>query len=114
MGIGAVVEVIAKFWLQWALGILGGVVVALWRKVSQDHKSQVKKDAAMESALTALMRDRIYQSARFYLDKGEISSAELEVLEGLFSSYTDMGGNGVAKAIMERVRKLKIIVEPMH
>lgn len=114
MTLGAVFEVIGKFWLQWALGILGGVIVALWRKVTQNHKAQVAKDRAMESALVALMRDRIYQSSKYYLEQGKISSGEMEVLDGLFKSYVDMGGNGVAKAIMDRVRKLEIIVEPIH
>ena len=110
----SVLDVIVKYWLQWAMGLLGASIVALWKKISNNRKEMMAKDKAMSSALCAILRDRIMESCITYLDKGEITATQLEVLKGLHESYTALGGNGVVKTLYERTQKLKIVIKETH
>jgi len=108
------IETITKWWTTWLLGIIGAAIVALWRKVVKDHKDDVKKDKSIENALMSILKDRIYQSCRYHLHEGAIGADELEILSTMFESYTNLGGNGVCKTLMEKVQHIKIDIQETH
>lgn len=67
-----------------------------------------KKDAKTR-LLIGLAHDRILQSGMYYIQRGFITKDEYENLSDyLYVPYTEMGGNGSAKHIMERVDKLEV------
>lgn len=67
-----------------------------------------KKDAKTR-LLIGLAHDRILQSGMYYIQRGFITRDEYENLHDyLYVPYTEMGGNGSAKHIMERVDKLEV------
>lgn len=115
----SVIETIQKFWLQFFLTGLSGAIVMLWKKINESRKEQKKareeqekEDEIMKGAVRALLRDRLFVSANYYLNKGEITTSELEVFEGLLKSYESLQGNGIAHAIASKVEKhCKIIIE---
>lgn len=115
----AVIETVQKFWLQFFLTGLSGAIVMLWKKINESRKEQKKareeqekEDEVMKGAVRALLRDRLFVSANYYLRKGEITTSELEVFEGLLKSYEILNGNGIAHAIASKVEKCcKIIIE---
>lgn len=111
--INVILEVVVKHWITWLMTILTGCVAALWRKVSQDRKERIQKDKANEKALQALMRINIYQAYRECIDKGEITASELKVLEELNSAYHAIGGNGIVTEMMQRLYKLRIVVDDL-
>lgn len=114
-----VIETIQKFWLQFFLTGLSGAIVMLWKKINESRKEQKKareeqekEDEVMKGAVRALLRDRLFVSANYYLNKGEITTSELEVFEGLLKSYETLNGNGIAHAVASKVEKCcKIIIE---
>lgn len=59
--------------------------------------------------LIGLGHDRITYLGMEYIERGSITQEEYENLyEYLYKPYSDMGGNGSAKRIMEEVQRLPI------
>lgn len=84
-----------------ALGSTG-----LWSYLS----SKTKKDTAERQLLVGLAHDRIIFLGTRYIERGYITMDEYENLnEYLFKPYSEAGGNGSAKRVMEEVKKL-----PLH
>ena len=84
-----------------ALGSTG-----LWSFIA----SRSKTDTAERKLLVGLAHDRIIFLGTKYIERGYITMDEYENLnEYLFKPYSDAGGNGSAKRVMEEVRKL-----PLH
>ncbi len=84
-----------------ALGSTG-----LWSYISNRNR----KDTAERKLLVGLAHDRIIFLGTRYIERGYITMDEYENLnEYLFKPYSDAGGNGSAKRVMEEVRKL-----PLH
>ena len=84
-----------------ALGSTG-----LWSYISNKNK----KDTAERKLLVGLAHDRIIFLGTKYIERGYVTMDEYENLnEYLYKPYSDAGGNGSAKRVMEEVRKL-----PLH
>jgi hypothetical protein len=55
-----------------------------------------------------LLKDRILQYCRYFINKGEISLGARENITEMYHCYEKMGGNGTGKLIYEQTMKLKI------
>ena len=85
------------------VAVLGST--GLWSYIS----TRSKKDTAERKLLVGLAHDRIIFLGTKYIERGYITMDEYENLnEYLFKPYSDAGGNGSAKRVMEEVRKLPI------
>ena len=68
------------------------------------------KKSANTRLLVGIAHDRIVYLGMKYVSRGYITKDEYENLNDyLFEPYTECGGNGSAKRVMEEVRKL-----PLH
>ena len=110
----AVLDTFLKYWVQFICAAMAGALTALWHRVGANRKEEQKKQVAMEQALLALLRDRIYQACRYHLKNGYITTGDLEVLQGLNECYEHMGGNGTVRKLMQRIAKLEIRIEESH
>lgn len=73
---------------------------AYWSKKHGDKSSQTK-------LLKGLAHDRIMQSGAYYLKRGWISDDEYENLyDYLYVPYKELGGNGSAQRVIERLKDL--------
>lgn len=68
----------------------------------------------MRLAMVALMRDRIFESCKYHLKNGAITTNDLEVLNALYDSYHALGGDTIATELVKRVNQLKIMIEDIH
>ena len=60
--------------------------------------------------LRILVRDRIIEDGERYLERGYILSGEYaDFYEELYKPYKEMGGNGLAQHIFERIEKLPML-----
>ena len=109
-----ILETVLKYWVQVACGALVAIVTMLWRRIDKNKKEDEAKQKAMEQALLALLRDRLYQACRYHLSRGFVTTGDLEVLHGLDNCYEAMGGNGTVKKLMQRIAKLDILVDETH
>lgn len=95
-------ESVVKYWVAVVCGLLGGLLSYLWRRVSK----VMKENKALHSGVLSLLRDRINQSCTQYLKAESISLRDREVLNAMFESYFEMGGNGVVKHLKGEIDEL--------
>ena len=94
--------------LEFANPLLSAVFGApgLWAYV----QTRASKDQTEEKLLLMLVRDRIIEEGERYINRGYILSGEYsDFYEELYKPYKDMGGNGLAQHIFERIEKLPML-----
>lgn len=116
-----IIEIIVKYWLQWALGLLASLLGLVYRRVlaikkqsDERCKQEKEENDAMKIAVVAIMRDRIRQSCRYHLKNEYIPADDLDVLNQLNDAYHSLGGNSTTTELVSRTRQLPIYVEKIH
>ena len=82
-------EWIAKYWIQWAFGIITGALGLAYKRLSakvKKHeeerqakaKAQEAEMAAIKEGLLAILHDRLYQACTYYIALGYIDTAGLK------------------------------------
>ena len=89
-------------------------LLTLKKQADEREKADEKKSKALENAMVAMMRDRIFQACRYHMNNGFITTGDLEVLNAMYESYHDLGGDQIATELVHRVNKLDIKVDPIH
>lgn len=75
------------------------------KKLQEEIKNQKIRDDLLLGVARILLMDRMQRE----LDRGETTQAEYDVVEDLYDSYINSGGNGTVKHLFEdRYNKLKI------
>ena len=92
--------------VEIAIGITS--LVAFGKLVLQPVRIQAQRVAVIEEGIQSMLHDRIYQACTFYIKRGWVTVSDLKNLEHMFEPYEDMGGNGTAKELYERVKDLPI------
>ena len=120
-----VIEFIQKFWLQFLLtGISGGLAYACkrsYKKIKEEKEQRAKeqkeyaeRQKVQETAICAILHDRLLQSLTYYLEKGEINSDQMDNLKIMYDSYIALNGNGTIKILWERFKEHVKIVAPSY
>lgn len=95
---------IAEFSSPVMSALLGGS--GLWAFV----KSHTDRTQAEDELLLTLVRAHIIEKGERYIERGYILSGEYsDFYEELYEPYLELGGNGLAKHIFERVEKLPML-----
>lgn len=89
-------------------------LLTLKKQADEREKADEKRSKALENAMVAMMRDRIFQACRYHMSNGFITTGDLEVLNAMYESYHDLGGDQIATELVHRVNKLDIKVDPIH
>lgn len=73
-------------------------------------KTKTDRNATEDELLLVLVRSRIIEEGERYLERGYILSGEYsDFYEELYKPYKNMGGNGLAQHIFERIEKLPML-----
>ena len=95
---------IAEFASPVASALLGGS--GLWAFV----KARADQNRNEDELLLTLVRAHIIEQGERYLERGYILAGEYsDFYEELYAPYLELGGNGLAKHIFERVEKLPML-----
>lgn len=70
--------------------------------------SQNDVNSKMKSALLASTRDRINQAHDYYMRKDFIGTHSLYIIEQLYESYKELGGNSFIKDQMKDIHSLEV------
>ncbi len=89
-------------------------LLTLKKQADEREKADEKRSKAIENAMVAMMRDRIFQACRYHMNNGFVTTGDLEVLNAMYESYHDLGGDQIATELVHRVNKLDIKVDPIH
>ena len=87
------------------LGLLVGILFGILK--TKIHNEQ-KEDTAIKNGLRCLLREEIIRICDRCLERGSVHIHCLESLDDLFEQYSALGGNGMAKKLIEDVKKLKV------
>ena len=90
--------------------IVGGLT-AIWiftKPIRKMVREQTKRIELMEEGIQSILHDRIYQACHFFISRGWVCISDLKNLEHLYEPHREMGGNGTAKELYERVLDLEI------
>lgn len=71
-------------------------------------RSQNDVNSKMKSALLAGTRDRINQAHDYYMRKDFIGTHSLYIIEQLYESYKELGGNSFIKDQMKDIHSLEV------
>ena len=103
----ALLETIQKFWLQFFLSGVSGIIVLLWKKVNQVRKDQKKENDTIKEAVKALLSDRLLQSCEFFLEREYITDVALKNILKMTNAYIDLGdGDPTIDVLVQEVKKL--------
>lgn len=95
---------IAEFSSPLLSALLGGS--GLWAFV----KARADYNQAEDELLLTLVRAHIIEQGERYIERGYILAGEYsDFYEELYAPYLELGGNGLAKHIFERVEKLPML-----
>ena len=112
-------EWIAKYWIQWAFGIITGALGLAYKRLSakvKKHeeerqakaKAQEAEMAAIKEGLLAILHDRLYQACTYYIALGSIDTAGLKNIEYSYKAYHTLGGNGTGTELYNRAKALPL------
>lgn len=80
-----------------------------------ERAETAKKNSDKIDALTELCKataqHKIIVIGNEYLRQGAVTSSEKAVLEDIYNPYKALGGNSIAKAVMDEVEKLPVVAE---
>lgn len=100
-------------WVEFALTIFASVMASsgFWAWIAAKNEG---KDAKTQM-LIGLGHERIIVLGIMYLERGNwITEDEYDNLVNyLYTPYEKLGGNGSAKRIIDEIKKLKIVKEPL-
>lgn len=100
-------DVIAKYWVTWACGIIAGAFVIFRKKVVNWYKVRKQKKAADEFAdryVLFLKLKEIYKEAQ---EQGYITIDDMDDAEQTYRHYHILGGNGKATLMVEVLREME-------
>ncbi len=86
--------------IKWIIPFaLGTVIPSMIGMIKKDRK----KDKAIENAVQALLRNELIRRYREYRTKGEMTILDKENIEHMYIEYTNLGGNGTVKELMDEL-----------
>ena len=91
-----VVEVVSTTIISIAVGLLIGIL---------------RKSQWLFVGVRADLKDKISRFGEFYILTNQITMEELENLTDLYKAYAGLKGNGTAKEVYERCKKLPLVDE---
>lgn len=99
-------EWIAKYWIEFAFGLIVAVLGILIRKINSRVKVSISKSEAMELGVQALLRDRMIDNYSRYSEQGYAPIYVRESFENCYQQYHALGGNGVMTDIHDKFKAL--------
>lgn len=92
--------------LGWTL-LIGGLGV-IYKEIMKNF-SQIKSDNTnVKYGVQAVLHDRILQKCTYILQRGYVTTDDLEELDTLNAPYKALGGNGTVKVAIQKVSDLPL------
>ena len=83
-----------------------GVLAAAFGAAFAWLRGRLRRYAAVERGVKALLYDRILQAFRYHAKLGYVTIDELKNFEYLYNAYHKLGGNGTGTELYARLKAL--------
>lgn len=101
-------EWLAKYWAETffsaMLAGLGWTAKVLWNR----QKKVDTQQEAVRKGVLALLRGELVSAYYHYTERGWITLHGLESAESMYAEYSNLGGDGAVKKLMEDLRELPV------
>lgn len=101
-------EVVAKYWVTWACGIVAVAFAACRKKVVEWYRVRKQKKAADEFADRYVLFLKLKEIFRDAQRDGFITVDDLDDAEQTYRHYHVLGGNGKATIMIETLRDMEV------
>ena len=118
------VDITVQFFCQYLLSPVAIILIGKYldykieshqKKRAEERLNQTAKEQEMATTielmkmgLLSMLRDRILQSCRFFIDQGKIDPLVLENITKMHDSYKALGGNGLCDRLYSKVQDLPL------
>lgn len=89
----------------WVKALFGGVISAFGVMVAW-VKKKFKEQEVIKQGIRALLRNDIRQAYKECVAKGHCSNDDMEDIQDMYDSYHDLGGNGSATRMLNKLKDL--------
>ena len=101
-----ILSYIQSYWLEWVFGLAATALFSIFSRLFIKFKKMQSRQAATELGVQALLRAEIIHIYNKYMEKRQMPIYERENVAELFKQYTNLGGNGVIKELLEKLNNL--------
>lgn len=99
-------EWIARYWLEFAFGLVIAAMGMAYKGLSKKLKEEMKDQKALRDGVQSLLRDRIIQTHHHYMEKGFIPVYGMENVLDMYGAYHELGGNGTVTKLVGTLKEL--------
>lgn len=79
-----------------------------WTLVTNIYNKRSSQHSAETKLLLGVAHNMIFDKCERYLRRGWVTPEELDDLIYIYTPYSDTGGNGTAKLMVERVKQMPV------
>jgi hypothetical protein len=105
-------DFIVQYWTGIAFSLLTGAITLCYRHLKKEVEARVEEHRVVKKAITAILRQTIYDSYNKWSEKGYCPIYAMEVATKVYEQYHALGGNDVGTELYERLKELP--TQPLH
>lgn len=68
----------------------------------------IQEQKALRKGVKAILHDRLYQSARYYIKQGHVDMEGLTNIGLVYEAYHELKGNGTGTDLYKRIKELPL------
>lgn len=101
-------DVVMKYWVTWACGIVAGLLLFFRKKMTAWYKSRKEKQAADEFADRYVLFMKLRELYREAQEQGYVTVDDMADAEQTYRHYHNLGGNGRATVMIEAMKDMEV------
>ena len=102
---------ISHYWIQWAFGIIGGVLVALYNSLRKKVKQQREESEAIKNGMKALLSRQVVSDCEAAIRDGYASIQYKNAMKEVYACYHALGGNGAVTQLFNSFMTLPTVLK---
>lgn len=99
-------EWIAKYWVEWAFGVVAGVLIWLYKRLAQRLKKNREENEELRNGVRALLMRSIAEDCEEAQKKGFCTLEKKKIINSMYTSYHALGGNDVITEMKNGMMRL--------
>ena len=102
-------EFVAKYWLEFAFGIIATALTAAYAKIAKRLKEEKVRTSAIENGVRDILRIEILDNYERCKAVGTISVSRKDAIDSAYKSYHALGGNGTITQVHNEIMEMPIV-----
>lgn len=99
-------DFIEQYWIEVIFGLITAAIAAGYKNLKKEMKARIEEQKAVKKAITALLRQALYDAYNKWSERGYCPIYAMEVCTKVYEQYHSLGGNNVGTELYERLKAL--------